>query len=345
MHGPHQCISPDRSTSQAIPSSVRLLAEVMATRLLVGFAMLFAVVTTLNRYPQRGRTQYLAIAAAIVASSAISVLVKDAWELAGPFGVIYATAHPGLARQFLSDWLRYAVPGALVASAYLYLRTEAENAAMAHQCAVESAQMARQVAEARLRVLEAQIEPHFLFNTLATVKRLFQTNAVAGDRMLDNLMRYLGCLAADARPSRRSAVDPSPPPVPDPRDCMAVGVVPDGHSAFAARGATAAIHAPDIDRERDQARDSIHFPKAERSTSPRERATASSSEVRDRTGIRAGLGRGTGLANIRARLGCCTARRVADLSHNKPRGHRGNACRAAEHSPNAPPNECSERPR
>jgi LytS/YehU family sensor histidine kinase len=46
--------------------------------------------------------------------------------------------------------------------------------------------------EARLQVLQAQIEPHFLFNTLATVRRLCQTDAVAGDSMLENLMRYLG---------------------------------------------------------------------------------------------------------------------------------------------------------
>jgi LytS/YehU family sensor histidine kinase len=47
------------------------------------------------------------------------------------------------------------------------------------------------MAEARLQVLQAQIEPHFLFNTLANVRRLYQTDLAAGRAMLDNLMRYL----------------------------------------------------------------------------------------------------------------------------------------------------------
>jgi LytS/YehU family sensor histidine kinase len=40
-------------------------------------------------------------------------------------------------------------------------------------------------------VLQAQIEPHFLFNTLANVRRLYDTDPAAGEAMLDNLMRYL----------------------------------------------------------------------------------------------------------------------------------------------------------
>jgi LytS/YehU family sensor histidine kinase len=39
--------------------------------------------------------------------------------------------------------------------------------------------------------MQAQIEPHFLFNTLATVKRLYRTGPESGVRMLDSLMQYL----------------------------------------------------------------------------------------------------------------------------------------------------------
>jgi LytS/YehU family sensor histidine kinase len=51
--------------------------------------------------------------------------------------------------------------------------------------------MDRQTAEARLQVLEAQIEPHFLFNTLANVKRLYETDRTAGATMMRNLKDYL----------------------------------------------------------------------------------------------------------------------------------------------------------
>jgi len=45
--------------------------------------------------------------------------------------------------------------------------------------------------EARLRALQAQIEPHFLFNTLANVKRLYETAPVRGREMLSSLINYL----------------------------------------------------------------------------------------------------------------------------------------------------------
>jgi len=51
--------------------------------------------------------------------------------------------------------------------------------------------MDQQTAEARLQMLEAQIEPHFLFNALANVKRLYDTDPTGGARMLRNLKDYL----------------------------------------------------------------------------------------------------------------------------------------------------------
>ena len=44
---------------------------------------------------------------------------------------------------------------------------------------------------ARLQLLRAQVEPHFLFNTLATVRALVRLDRAGAIDMLDNLMRYL----------------------------------------------------------------------------------------------------------------------------------------------------------
>ena len=50
----------------------------------------------------------------------------------------------------------------------------------------------KQLAEARLRLLQAQIEPHFLFNTLANIRSLVRKSGSAGaTAMLDNLITYL----------------------------------------------------------------------------------------------------------------------------------------------------------
>jgi LytS/YehU family sensor histidine kinase len=55
----------------------------------------------------------------------------------------------------------------------------------------ETADTARRLAEARLAVLQAQIEPHFLFNTLATVQYLVKSDPAAADFLLSQLTRYL----------------------------------------------------------------------------------------------------------------------------------------------------------
>lgn len=49
----------------------------------------------------------------------------------------------------------------------------------------------KQVMEARLQVMQAQVEPHFLFNTLANVQHLVESDARAAGKMLENLIRYL----------------------------------------------------------------------------------------------------------------------------------------------------------
>jgi LytS/YehU family sensor histidine kinase len=56
---------------------------------------------------------------------------------------------------------------------------------------LERAALEREMAEARLQVMQAQIEPHFLFNTLANVRRLYDTDVSAGREMLNKFMRYL----------------------------------------------------------------------------------------------------------------------------------------------------------
>lgn len=58
--------------------------------------------------------------------------------------------------------------------------------------------------EASLSALQAQIEPHFLFNTLATVKRLYETDPDQGREMMTHLTAYL----RSALPSLRQRQGP-----------------------------------------------------------------------------------------------------------------------------------------
>lgn len=55
----------------------------------------------------------------------------------------------------------------------------------------EAENLGTALAQAELAMLEAQIEPHFLFNTLAHIKRQYRKDLVAADRMMKDLIDYL----------------------------------------------------------------------------------------------------------------------------------------------------------
>lgn len=61
------------------------------------------------------------------------------------------------------------------------------------------ASAAQLVAEVRLRALQAQIEPHFLYNTLANVLGLIDTDPAQARRMLERFIDYLRASLAASR--------------------------------------------------------------------------------------------------------------------------------------------------
>lgn len=59
--------------------------------------------------------------------------------------------------------------------------------------------LAQQAAESQLRMLQAQIEPHFLFNTLANVQSLIASDAPRAQQMLESFTDYLRATLAQLR--------------------------------------------------------------------------------------------------------------------------------------------------
>ena len=55
----------------------------------------------------------------------------------------------------------------------------------------ERAEQSRQLAEVRLQMLKSQIEPHFIFNTLAHLKALIKSNPAVAESMADELSDFL----------------------------------------------------------------------------------------------------------------------------------------------------------
>ncbi|WP_394780117.1 sensor histidine kinase [Undibacterium sp.] len=65
-------------------------------------------------------------------------------------------------------------------------------------------QAERRILEARLAALQGQIEPHFLYNTLANARALIRQDAVAAESMLNHLIAYLRAAMPDLRTNTTS---------------------------------------------------------------------------------------------------------------------------------------------
>ncbi|HEY1042596.1 MAG TPA: histidine kinase [Telluria sp.] len=63
-----------------------------------------------------------------------------------------------------------------------------------------------QAVESQLRVLQAQVEPHFLFNTLANVRQMYRSQPDGAEAMMDHLIGYLRSTLDDLRTEMSTVV-------------------------------------------------------------------------------------------------------------------------------------------
>jgi len=89
--------------------------------------------------------------------------------------------------------------GVVVATVLIYREQAARAAAEVAQADAQRHELEKQVLEARLKLLQAQIEPHFLFNTLANVQHLVESNPPLAARTLESLITYLRAALPEMR--------------------------------------------------------------------------------------------------------------------------------------------------
>jgi signal transduction histidine kinase len=148
--------------------------------------MIAVIVLTGNLGPQRGVARAIALILAAVVGSALGVFVR--LLVGGWFG----DPHPDHIREFVVYvWPRYFVIGGLLTIVFEFARRARESTALARKAELDEVALGGELAAAQLQVLQAQIEPHFLFNTLANVRRLYDEDPAAGRKMLEMLMRYI----------------------------------------------------------------------------------------------------------------------------------------------------------
>jgi hypothetical protein len=78
-------------------------------------------------------------------------------------------------------------------------KKRAEAQTQTANAAVERESMQRQLSEARMQMMQAQVEPHFLFNTLASVEHLIQVDPPRASAMQRSLIQYLRAVLPQMR--------------------------------------------------------------------------------------------------------------------------------------------------
>lgn len=92
----------------------------------------------------------------------------------------------------------------LAGTAATYVFASREHASQAR---AREETLRREALEARLRLLESQLEPHMLFNTLANLRALIGLDAGRAQAMLDDLVAYLRSTLSASRASMHPLAD------------------------------------------------------------------------------------------------------------------------------------------
>ena len=109
------------------------------------------------------------------------------------------TGHPGPTERtrvvhwgdFLPDLAFFWVLGSALIKVTYKGRMLAEVKAAEATETAEAESLKRQVVEARMAAMQAQVEPHFLFNTLASIDHLIETDPARASQMQKNLIALL----------------------------------------------------------------------------------------------------------------------------------------------------------
>jgi len=124
--------------------------------------------------------------AAAEAQAALEEAVQETRDLQGRKRI--TVVHAG---DSLADLAVLWILASAVIKAMYKGRIQAEVKAAQAEENAESEALKRQVVEARMAAMQAQVEPHFLFNTLASIDHLIETDPPRASQMQKNLIALL----------------------------------------------------------------------------------------------------------------------------------------------------------
>ncbi|MBI3369057.1 MAG: histidine kinase [Burkholderiales bacterium] len=173
-----------------------LLNPIFATPfpVVLGRAIFVALVSLLaftvaGHWRQRWMPRWLVQALAIVIAVPLATLVVYMISTGGDLQAF--ASNPYRVSGFIWISSLALIIGLLLGLGAMVRERDAEARSLKLQFELERTQLERQALDARLALLTAQIEPHFLFNTLANVQALVETGSPRAAEVLKSLIAYL----------------------------------------------------------------------------------------------------------------------------------------------------------
>jgi sensor histidine kinase YesM len=171
--------------------------DLLVSGQVVGFTIMLAVSVAGNlrigRMP-KPVVQLLSVVLGSLVGTVLVVLVKGR-SLSGVL-----TEWEGFSRFSTTATLGM-VFGGLVTAFFVFRERDTAAQAAVHRAEAEKNLIARRMAEAQLALMQAQVEPHFLFNALANVRYLAENDPPRAVQMLDHLIDYLKAALPQMRES------------------------------------------------------------------------------------------------------------------------------------------------
>ncbi len=171
-----------------LPSTHNTFIELVGETLFVAIMLLMAF-TVAGAWRQRWLPRWSVQVAAVVLAALLSPLLVQLLTFGGDFtAFIGSRAH---VRGYVLVSIGAGILGVLFALGGLYRERDAQIRAQALQFELEKQTLERQAADARLHLLTAQIQPHFLLNTLANVQELVESGSPRAVPVFRSLIDYL----------------------------------------------------------------------------------------------------------------------------------------------------------
>ena len=125
-------------------------------------------------------------------SNAIEKAVEDAAEQK-------VTRYEKQASTWFISFVSLLILALLAMKALVGGKKRAEAETLTANAAAERESMQRQLSETKMQMMQAQVEPHFLFNTLASVEYLIETDPPRASAMQRSLIQYLRAVLPQMR--------------------------------------------------------------------------------------------------------------------------------------------------